>query len=241
MKLKNLIIAASVTASIALTGCTQTTGEGSGTDPNGSNTKVYVDIVTLESTGSNGTSLTIQRIDDAPSVTYYSIQDLDGALNKGDRLVISYTPTSGDRYQSGPILIYEAMKTFGAGVPPYPKTAAQTLDWKSDPIELYELHRSGDYVNVIFNAEANYSDVAAELVLDSETAESDMPEYHIIFTRKSQDTSAQKYAFYMSYSIEDQWKRDDLRGIRIKYVDSKIGETHKDLLKVSPVTPKPAN
>lgn len=232
MKLKNLFIAASATACMALTGCNQNT-QGTNPDiPGSGNTKVYVDIVTLESTGSGGTSLTLSRIDDAPKVTYFSILNLPTSdFHIGDRLVISYTPTSNDRFQSGPINIWEAMPTIGKGVVPYPRTSVQTQDWKTDPIEMYELHRSGEYVNIIFNSQTNYGQFEAELTLDAATAESDLPEYYVIFKRKNPEASSQKYAFYMSYKIVDQWKREDTRGIRIKYTDSKKGETYKDILK----------
>lgn len=238
MKLKNLFIAASVTACVALTGCTTAHNED-GIDPDhpngGSNTKVYVDIVTLESSSStSGTSLTLQRIDDAPKVTYFSLIDLPSSdFHTGDRIVISYTPTSNDRFQSGPINIWEAMPTIGKGVLPYPKTSVQTLDWKTEHVEMYEMHRSGEYLNIIFNAEAYYGQVDAELVLDASTAESDLPEYYLLFNRKSQEPTTQKYAFYMSYKISDQWSRKETRGIRIKYTDTKKGETYKDILKAN--------
>ncbi|MBO4943130.1 MAG: hypothetical protein J6C95_06845 [Muribaculaceae bacterium] len=234
MKLRNLFISAAVTASIALTGCNQTNGSGTNPFPDGGGQKVYVDIVTLESSGSSGTSLTLRRINDDPQVTYFSYIDLPSAdFHKGDRLVISYTPTSNDRFQNGPITIWEAMPTIGKGAVPYPRTSVQTQDWKTDAIELFELHRSGEYLNIIFNASAYYGQFEGELVLDAATAESDMPEYYVIFKRKSPDASTKQYAFYMSYKIEDQWKREDVRGIRIKYTDTKKGATYKDIMKVN--------
>jgi|GEM_PF-805903 len=243
MKLTNLLFAASILAGMTLTGCNQAHKDGSDPDypGGGSGPKVYIDFVTLESTGPSGTSFTLQSKNDAPLITYFTTQQMPASeFYLKDRVVISYTPTSGERYQNGPISVYEALKPYGAGAVPYPKTSIQTQDWKSDPIEMYELHRSGNYINVIFNADANYENVTAELVLDAATAELDMPEYYLLFNRKNQETSTQKYAFYMSYSIKDQWAREDLRGIRIKYTDSK-GTTHKDILKTNPVTPKPAN
>ena len=218
MKISNILIGALMLAGTTFTGCTEHGGNGNdGNNPGGGGggANLFADIVTLDYTSPGGTRVSFQRQGDSPMINLSAAVELPAELKVGSRIVIGYWPDNGERYVSGPITI-------------------QTNDWASEGIELLGVQRSGDYIDVVFNAKAIYSSATAELVLDRETADSEKPQYYVIFKKNTSVSTSQYSSFFLSYSIKDVWAREDVKGVTVHYTDANTGiKVSKDILKIT--------
>ncbi len=237
MKISNILIGALMLAGTTFTGCTEHGGNGNdGNNPGGGGggANLFADIVTLDYTSPGGTRVSFQRQGDSPMINLSAAVELPAELKVGSRIVIGYWPDNGERYVSGPITILQAFNTFGLGGEPRPYSAVQTNDWASEGIELLGVQRSGDYIDVVFNAKAIYSSATAELVLDRETADSEKPQYYVIFKKNTSVSTSQYSSFFLSYSIKDVWAREDVKGVTVHYTDANTGiKVSKDILKIT--------
>lgn len=180
----------------------------------------YVDIVTLESNGAAGAIMTFQEFGDSPLITLTTTQQFMPEIFKtGTRVAIVYKPTNNNKqYQSGPVTVAQAMETLGGGTAPLEGTSVSTGKWASADITLYRLWRSGNYLNFIFQGTSVGEPKQCDLYVDTNTLNSDFPEFHLIYEGEK-GSSAEKYTFYASYSIEEIWQRPEVKGVRVYYAD----------------------
>ena len=209
MKIKSLLLG--LCAAVMLPACNSTdepTDDG-----------YYLDIVTLESNGKAGAIMTFQEMGDSPLITLSTTQQFMPEIFKtGSRIAIVYKPTDGSQYVSGPVTVAQAMETLGAGTAPKEGTSTSTGKWASADITLYRLWRTGNYLNFTFQGLSNGEPKQCDLYVDKNTLDSDFPELHLIF-EGSTGNNAENYTFYASYSIEDIWKRPNVKGVRVYYAD----------------------
>ncbi len=218
MKLKNLFIAAF--GALAMLGATSCNESGGGNG--GSGDLFYLDIATIESSGDAGTVLTLRQNGDSPLVTLMTQQRFnDDDFKTGERVVISYHPVSNKQYESGNIYIQGAGATIGRGFAPKEATAEETHNWESDAVQMLNVWRTGEYVNLVFQATTSTDPRLCELYIDKASTNLSTPELRLIFKRIPGAMNS-TYTFYASYNIGDLWNKDGVKGLRIICPDSNM-------------------
>lgn len=173
-------------------------------------------IVTVASTGSEGTTFTYQAVDDSPLLTLTTKQYFtDATVKPGTRVYLQFVPENSDAENpSGPVRVLTFQKCLGQTITEAPNS--NSSNWVSSPIFLKRVWRGGEYLNMdlilnVVDAPRRFS-----LVLDPATADSDYPELHVSFqTDFSQNMSRPAYA---SFNIGELWKKPDAQGLKIYYV-----------------------
>ena len=217
MKLKNLFIAAfGALAMLGATSCNQTGSSGNSGD------LYYLDIATIESSGDAGTVLTLRQNGDSPLVTLMTQQRFkDDDFKPGERIVISYHPVSNKQYESGNIYIQGAGSTIGRGFAPKEATAEETHNWESDAVQMLNVWRTGEYLNLVFQATTSTDPRLCELYIDKASTNFSTPEFRLVFKRTPGAMNS-TYTFYASYNIGDVWNKDGIKSIRIICPDSNM-------------------
>ncbi len=207
MKSKLTVWAAMLAVVLCMASCSSTD------EPD--NTAYFLDIVTYEADGANGSTFTFRHQGDSELITLTCPQRLSPADFKvGSRIIINYTPESGKQYVSGPVNLAAAANVEGAGEAVASATTTETNNWVSDELSMLALFRSGEYVNVQFSAALGAQTAKVKLVVDSETLDSETPELHLIYGPYT-GTVDRTYVFYGSWSIADIWNRSTCKGIRV--------------------------
>ncbi len=183
----------------------------------GSSTVYFLDIVSYDAESAGGSTFTVRKNGDSELVTYTTPQKLSTVDFKvGTRVLISYTNESQTQYVSGPITLAAAANVEGKGDPVQKKTAEETADWASDKVSVASLFRSGEFINIQFSGALGSQKAIVEMYLDSETADSEYPELHLIFGPYTGYVDT-PYMFYGSWSIANIWSRPDCKGIKVFY------------------------
>lgn len=228
MKAINTILAASMLFSgIALSSCDDNDND------NGTNGGSYINIVTLTANNTTGSVMTFQEKDDSPLITLTSNQQFDSRIFKPNtRVVVNYTPLNGNGYSNGAVVVNQAMNTEGLGAPVEAKTATETENWASDPVNMYMVQRSGEYINLIFTASTKYDPKECAVYVDQATIGTDTPCLYLVF-EASDSSAAEPYYFYASYSIADVWNAASTKSVRIYYPDLKSTQAYFEMIKES--------
>lgn len=221
MKIKNLLLGVALMAGLGLTSCS------GGDDP----TPTFVDFVTLDAISPAGATMTFREKGDSPLITLTTNQALPlDRFKAGTRIVISYASDNNLQYVSGPIMIYQAANTEGEGKPALIETAEANNNWATESVSMRTINRSGEYLDFVFIATSSQNGKTIKLVLDAATANSEMPEYHLIYKADTTGTVSD-YIYYCSYSISDSWLNPNTKGVRIYFKDTVNGDKYIDLLK----------
>ncbi len=209
MKIKNFI-----STTLLLTGVMVLSSCNSDSTDSGDN--YFVDIVTLESTGSSGSVMSLQQMEDSPVITLLSTQRFESEdIEAGKRIVIYYHPESNKQYVSDNINIGSASTTFGGGDPYRLSTALATNNWESNTIKIASIWRTGKYLNFVFTASTSSDAISCDLFLDEATVGSNYPNFHIVFKAPT-GAMPTSYTYYASFDISETWQKD-IDGIRINY------------------------
>ncbi len=215
MNLKNIFLTTAVcAAALSMASC------DSNNDPEGGGTVIYSNIVTVESVESTGAAFTFQKENDSPLITLTTTQSVsgDGAnlLKKGMRIVLSYTPVSGEQYKSGPITAYQWVKTYGGGdqLPVVPESS--TPGWYTNAVQQVMIQRTGPYLNAGIVSNDNPNE--CRIVVDEATVNDEYPKAYLIY--KSSTPLPTNYLFYVSYSMTDLMERSTFQGLDVTYDDS---------------------
>ena len=220
MKIKNLLIGAALLAGFGLTSCSS--------DDNGG-PQSYIDFVTLDHFNEAGATMSFRQSGDSPLITLTTNQKFTTSEFKvGDRIVISYEPSMGLRYVSGPVVLFEAVVAEGRGSTPVKGNTIEYKDWATDEVAMQTINRSGQYLDMTFISATAAKAPKIQFVLDEETENSERPQYRLLFTADT-NGSINQYYFYCSYNIEDMWNKETTKGIRIYYKDPANGLQFTDI------------
>ncbi|MDE6276659.1 MAG: hypothetical protein K2M06_00965 [Muribaculaceae bacterium] len=177
---------------------------------------VFSDIVTLATTGEEGTTFVYRMLNDSPEITLTTTQRFqDATVKPGARLMLNYIAKNGTQHESGAINVLSYVKCFGPTI-----TTASTSSptaWASSKVFLSSAWRSGKWLNLSMALEMGTTARRFELVLDPATADSAEPELHIVFTPDVVNAGMSLPA-YASYDISALWDRQETEGLKIFFV-----------------------
>lgn len=216
MKLHNSIFAALALAFVAC----------NNSEPVDPEPTYFTDFATVENITEGGTTLTLRKENDSPLVTLNTKQVMDDKIFAiGNRVVIQYIPASGVQYQTGMVQLVNAVNALGLGAEVPESTSLATSGWQSSQVELYSALRTGNYINIVFQAATAPETAVAELYVDKESLGAEYPELHLVFKpAKGVDESLNVYALYMSYSIADIFAIPTVKGVRLYCADPRLRE-----------------
>lgn len=176
------------------------------------------DIVTVETTGPDGTRFTFRRYDDSPLIL---LDDPEVTVKEefvGKRVLLRYYPSSGEPYVSGAIRAVglTAINNDTAVVRP-----VERYDWNADAVYLNSIWRSGPYINV--NLRATYSPDPRyfSLMVDSLTLTDPVPQLYLVHNLLGAHDNYMSQV-YASFDISNVWSRPACLGIDIHVNDSNL-------------------
>ncbi|MDE6854200.1 MAG: hypothetical protein K2J38_04000 [Muribaculaceae bacterium] len=216
MNFKNIFLSTAVCAlSLSMASCSTNDG------PDGGQSVIFSNIVTVETVGSTGASFSFQKLDDSPMINLTTTQSVNGTgtneLKKGMRIVLTYTPASGVQYQSGPITAYQWMKTYGEGGQLPVVSASSTENWYTNSVQQVMVQRTGQYLNA--GLVTNDTPSECRMVVDEATVNDEYPKVYLIYKSNNIPTSI-NYVFYASYSMTDLMEHENFKGVDVTYEDS---------------------
>lgn len=176
------------------------------------------DIVTVESTGEEGSCFTFRRYGDSPLVTLTAPGfQLDGKY-VGKRVLLRYYPESGLPYTDGDIrpLAVSPVNCDTTVIRP-----VERYDWNADAVFLNSIWRSGNYINV--HLRAVYSDKPRyfSLMVDSLTLTDAVPRVYLVHNALGAPDSYMKEE-YASFDITNVWSQGSCDGIEVHVNDSNL-------------------
>ncbi|PWL58821.1 MAG: hypothetical protein DBY35_11935 [Bacteroidales bacterium] len=176
------------------------------------------DIVTVESSGDEGSRFTFRRYDDSPLVTLTAPQLRVDDKYVGKRMLLRYYPESGKPYTDDiirPIAI-SPVNCDTAVIRP-----VERYDWDADAVFLNSIWRSGNYINV--HLRAVYSDKPRyfSLMVDSLTLTDAVPQVYLVHNTLGAPDSYMREV-YASFDITNVWSRNGCDGIEIHVNDSNL-------------------
>lgn len=177
---------------------------------------VYEDIVSLVSTGDEGTTFAYRAVNDSPEITLTTTQRFtDATIKPGARLMLSYIPKNGEHNVSGAVNVLSFQRCFGPDI----TTAASSnpSEWASSKIFLASAWRAGKWLNLSMALEMVASPRRFELVLDPATADSSEPELHVVFT-PDVTSGTMSFPAFASYDISGLWDKPSTTGLRIFFL-----------------------
>lgn len=194
MKTKLLYLMSSMLAVFALTAC------NSGLDDDDNNGEIYQDMVTLVSNSDQGCTLSMQRTNDTPVITYTSTQKFDSKnIEVGDRVMVAYRlGTDRQAYTSGPVilvaynLVVNGKMTWG--------TADENESWKTGPLQVQAIWLTGNYLNFHVSGQMSTEGKKFALVLDENTKDQEMPTAYLMYIGDNEATGTWK-SFYASIDV----------------------------------------
>ncbi len=183
--------------------------------PDGPVNGSFLDIVTVQSAGSTGSTFTFRSLNDSPEITLTTDQFFeDVSIKSGTRILLNYIPESGKQFESGPVRVIGFTRCLGPDI-----TVAKTSnesEWSSSPVYLAAMWRSGQWLNLQMVLRMSTSPRRFALVLDPDTEDSDEPELHIVFTPDvNVNFSSPAYA---SYNISSLWDKPEVEAIKVFYI-----------------------
>lgn len=211
MKIKSILSILAITVAAAgFSSCNQ------GDD--GDNAEYYLDLMTVSATTDAGTVFTLRKNADSPLITLTTNQVISGDyVRQGYRVLVNYT--ADEQYKSGAISVQSTAPAIGYGLAIPQATSADFGDWNGEGVNVYDIWRTGMYLNVSLMASSTPSYKKCGIVLDSATMNSEYPEAHLYFV-SNQSGEVSIYAYYLSYSLEDLFNNTSCKGLRLYYNDS---------------------
>ena len=180
----------------------------------------FTEIVTYEGNRDGGAVFTFRAVDDSPLITLTSTTALDD-IDPGSRMLISYTIPGNKPYTSGTVTLGGAARiTQGDVITEWDEVYEY---WGIDPVWLYSMWRSGDYINLRLRLTYTAEPRIFGLVLDPATADSEWPLLyvtHIIST----EVDYHDREYYASFDISAVRSLPGVKGVRVAVNDTNIGQ-----------------
>ncbi|MCH5221122.1 MAG: hypothetical protein J1F05_02180 [Muribaculaceae bacterium] len=215
MKIRNLTLALGAAILIGtLSSC-----NGNGPD---NPTVFYTDIVTVTSLRENGAVFTLREKEDSELITLTTTQSVPAVdFVEGDRVVLVYTPASGEHYVSDNVVVSAASKAFGEGKPTATLPLEKIKASVSAPVQMWNIARNGEYLDVIFQCWTSPMVINCQLVASAESLDDEYPELYLLFD-PILESNQNNYAFYMSYSMANIFQRENCKGVKVYYSNDEI-------------------
>lgn len=183
-------------------------------------TAVY-DIVTLESTGGKGTTFSMQVSGDSPVIKYLAPYDFSNStqLKEGMRLTICYSRGDDPVYTSGNISLYGYSLMSNTQQEILTGTSEEYQDWKSQPVKIRAMWRTGRYINMQAELYTMRTDKPKRFVMvsDEATLTSAYPELHVIFDNADGNDGLNLQPVTASFDISAVWTAPTAKGVVIYY------------------------
>ena len=204
----------------AIQGCNKESGNG---EING---KVETNIVTLVSTGDEGSVFTFRELNDSPEITLTTPQKFNTSIKPGTRLALSYIPENGEASQSGSIRVISFLPCYGPTI----TVGNGPSDWQTSSVFMAAMWRSGKWLNfqMVLNIVSQARRLA--LVLDEATADTSVPELHISFSPDNSSNALPQTA-YASFDISELWDNPRVEALKIYFLTADGQETSFTLQK----------
>lgn len=193
------------------------------------------DFATLTAVGDNGSTFEVIKSGDAQPVYLTSNIKVDTKIVPvGQRLLITYQPTDGISYQSGPIDLYRYQQVINGDVET--GTAAQWEAWRTQDVSLYYFTRTGKYLNAMVNVFVLNAPKTFTLVADEATLDDEYPVLHMIFISDTSMDGSMRTG-YASWNIAKVWDRPTCKGVKVLVANIAGDKSYTFTKDKAPITP----
>lgn len=184
---------------------------------------IITDLVTIATIQEQGATFEFQKLEDSPTISLVAPNiKFDSYLyKKGQRVLISYVPQGGERYVNDIITVYGIQPVYNASIIEAP--IADYPDWDFAPISVFELWRTGTFLNLYSLMEYNI-DPRFKVIVDEETLSQEYPHIYLTYEITSTSNSSLK-SFNASIDLAPIWDLVTCRGIIVHLNNSKGDDT----------------
>ena len=191
---------------------------------------VLTDIVTFEGNTDGHSHFTLVRVDDLPPVSLSGDIELNSAdLKAGQRVLMAYQPAEGQgAYQSGNITVRAVSLINNGNVEIWDRDRLE--GWNDDPVYLYSIWRTGDYINLYCRLIYSTEPRRFALVASESSLETDIVNLYLVHDLPTPVNSHDR-AYYASFNIADVWHRSSCKGVRVHVANSNLDKYSFDFLK----------
>lgn len=193
---------------------------------------LFVDIVTYEGMSNGVAKFTFQQAEDSPTITLMAQNFAETNWSKGFRVMISYSPVGGVRYVNDYVELYGYSYIYNgevtvADINSYP-------NWDFAPIFVYELWRTGSYLNLYSVMTYSY-DPRFDVIVDEQTINNEYPDLYLTYELGA-GVESQQNAFNASIDISSVWDLPTCYGVNI-HLNNSNGESTIKLVKQQTIKP----
>ncbi|MCM1163418.1 MAG: hypothetical protein NC339_04135 [Muribaculaceae bacterium] len=164
-----------------------------------------------------GALFTLRRDGDSPEIQLTTSRALADTYRAGQRVLILYTIPSNQPYTSG------AIDLLGVGTVNNGKvtTLEEGEQWNADPVYLYSIWRTGQYLNLHVRLPYSTEPRRFWLALDPATATAPMPDLYLVHDIPDGANVTFDRSYYASYDISSVWQTAT-EGIRVHVENSNL-------------------
>lgn len=186
---------------------------------------ICYDFVTFVSTSENGSVFTFRKSNDSNLITLTAAVKIDTEkIKPGTRVIIQYVPSGGQApYESGPINLYGIALITNGDVEAKPLTEIES--WQNERFKMQTITRSGNYIDVWFEAALSQKPKRFMIVADEATMDNEYPELYLVFeTDRNMGNIRQVYG---SFDMSKVWEQPSCKGVTVHYNTYNGNETVK--------------
>lgn len=193
---------------------------------------IFVDIVTYQGITDNVATFTFQQKEDSPEITLKARNFSETNWEKGYRVMISYLPDNGVRYVSDYVSLYSYSFIFNGKVSV--DDMSKYPNWDFAPIYVYDLWRTGTYLNLYSLMTYSYNP-QFKVIVDEQTLNNDYPDLYLTYELGA-DAESRENAFNASIDISSVWDLPTCYGVNI-HMNNSNGEKTIKLEKIQTIKP----
>ena len=206
---KNNILASLAGASLLLTAVSCNNDDDTPTMDNS-----FAAFATLQKTDDSGSVFTTSEVGDAPLVTFTTTYKVDDKyIEEGQRCVIYYTNTSGERFKSGPIDLKGLAQVINGKIET--KSKAEIDKLMQYPSNMTGIERTRQYANLVLSAPGSGTPKVCSIYVDEATVDQAVPEAYVVFQPGSNVGSDLSYS--ASFDLSPVWDLPTCEGLNVHY------------------------
>ncbi|MBD5163370.1 MAG: hypothetical protein HDT09_01550 [Bacteroidales bacterium] len=182
----------SLMAAVILTACSNN---------NDNNTVIISNFATLDVISPNGAIFTVQNPGETQVTTLTASQAINADNFKaGTRVFVQYTLPDDATTSAKNCTLMAMYNTDGAGDMIQNATAESTKDWETIETQLSEVTITGSFINIIGQANCDYTKYSCKLYVDETTLNDEYPQLYLIFLNEG--VNEQYLTFLGSWNFE---------------------------------------